>query len=296
MKSLSSFASALALFVSVPAAAHVRLEYPPPRYPAPTGFDSGVQLKDAPCGVTGDSRTTDTSRITTFEAGETITVRFRETIGHPGHYRIAFDEDGQDDLVDPAGFDDIQDPPSLPILLDGIADNPGTGTYEVQITLPNTPCNNCTLQLIQVMTDKPPYVLGTDDVYHQCADIVLTGPGGGSGGSSGSGGTTNTGGTTNGGGTTGSGGEPSTAGSAGTGTGAGGAPAGGTGNGSGGGAGSDPLGTGGSSGPDRKPMESSSCTLGRTSGGAGAWLAASGVLALGVSLRRARRRRCARPR
>src|SRR5687767_5344915 len=48
------------------------------------------------------------------------------------------------------------------------------------ITLPNMTCENCTLQLIQLMTDKPPYTVDatSDDIYFQCADIALRGPGG----------------------------------------------------------------------------------------------------------------------
>jgi hypothetical protein len=43
----------------------------------------------------------------------------------------------------------------------------------VTVTLPDLECAACTLQLIQVMTDKPPYD-GLDDFYYQCADLVLT--------------------------------------------------------------------------------------------------------------------------
>lgn len=294
MKVFRALAPAFVLATVWPleAAAHVRLEYPTPRYPAPTGFDLGNDLKDAPCGVAGDSRTTDPERISTFQAGETITVRFRETIGHPGHYRIAFDDDGQDDLVDPAGYDDIVDPPVLPILLDNIEDKDGTGTYEVEITLPNTPCDNCTLQLIQVMTDKPPYEIGDDDVYHQCADIVLTGPG--SGGSGNAGGSSNAGGSGGSGNPTGG-----SAGSAGSSPGAGGAFGGaGGGTAAGGTIGSGgtapgPSGSGGT-GPQQKKLEEASCSLSLgTSGGASAPLFA--LLLAGLSLR-ARSRRSAAPR
>jgi len=157
---------------TVLAAAHVRLEFPTSRYPIPA-VENGSNLKQAPCGTTGDRRTTDPSRISTFRPGQVITVRFKETIDHPGHYRIAFDDDGQDAFVDPASFTDIQATPAPPILQDGITDKAG-GEYQVDITLPNIECQNCTLQLIQVMTDSPPYVINTNDVYHQCADITLT--------------------------------------------------------------------------------------------------------------------------
>ena len=57
------------------------------------------------------------------------------------------------DFVDPAGFDDLNSAPS--VLVDGIADKAG-GDYAYDITIPNVECTNCTLQVIQVMTDKPP--------------------------------------------------------------------------------------------------------------------------------------------
>ena len=59
------------------------------------------------------------------------------------------------------------------MLVDGIKDKTGTQAYEQEITLPNVECDKCTLQVIQVMTDKPPYGDG-DDIYFQCADIVLS--------------------------------------------------------------------------------------------------------------------------
>lgn len=39
--------------------------------------------------------------------------------------------------------------------------------------LPDVECDNCTLQAIQVMYDKPPYVTPGNDLYYQCADLVL---------------------------------------------------------------------------------------------------------------------------
>jgi hypothetical protein len=149
---------ALSLFAPSSTQAHIRLDFPPPR-------DTG--LKSAPCGTYQSVRGPVT---TTFQAGETISVVWQEIIGHPGHYRISFDDDGDDGFVDPTGFDDVSGGPN--VLIDGIPDKTGTEMYEQQITLPNVACNNCTLQLIQVMTDKVPWGDG-NDIYYQCADIVL---------------------------------------------------------------------------------------------------------------------------
>ena len=72
---------------------------------------------------------------------------------------------------DPKSFTDVSGGPA--VLLDDIADKTGTETYSQQIKLPDVACDNCTLQVIQVMTDKPPYGDG-NDLYYQCADIILT--------------------------------------------------------------------------------------------------------------------------
>jgi uncharacterized protein (TIGR03382 family) len=144
------------------ALAHVDLD-------APT--DRGcVDQKVGPCGNGCDSRS---SNVTEVEPGATITVRWTETVDHPGHYRISFDDDGIDDFQNPTGYDDIQENPTLPVLLDGIEDRDGGGQYEVQVTLPDIECDNCTLQLIQMMTDKPPFSLPGNDIYYRCADLTL---------------------------------------------------------------------------------------------------------------------------
>lgn len=156
-------AVALALLAPAGAAAHVRLVSPASRY--------GDEMKFGPCGRPGGART---DRVTTFAPGETITVTFDEIIDHPGHYRIAFDPAGDDDLAPPTwdGADWLA-PAGVLVLADRIPDAAAGPTHgEVQVTLPATPCDACTLQLIQVMTDKPPFD-GGDDFYYQCADVAL---------------------------------------------------------------------------------------------------------------------------
>ena len=151
--------AAFTLATSV-ASAHIALISPKPRYD---------DLKEGPCGRgTLDKRT---ANVSTFRAGETITVTWQETIGHPSHYRISFDSNGTSAFKDPQSFTDVSGGPA--VLLDNIADKSGTQMYSQEITLPDVACDNCTLQLIQVMTDKPPYGDG-NDLYYQCADIVLS--------------------------------------------------------------------------------------------------------------------------
>lgn len=146
----------------VEANAHLDLVSPTSRY----GPDV---LKTGPCGVAGGERT---EHITYYEPGQTIEVRWDEYVDHPAHYRIAFDDDGDDDFADPATMTELYS--NHTVLLDGIADEgAGQRDYVATVTLPNITCDNCTLQVIQVMYDKPPYITPGNDIYYQCADLVL---------------------------------------------------------------------------------------------------------------------------
>jgi MYXO-CTERM domain-containing protein len=134
------------------ASAHIALISPPPR---------GVDQKAGPCGRAGSTRG---STVTTFAPGATITVEWDETVDHPGHYRIAFDDDGNDSFQNPNNPNDN----FAQTLIEPIVDKVG-GRYSQQVTLPTTPCTNCTLQLVQVMTTVVPY----NSFYFQCADIII---------------------------------------------------------------------------------------------------------------------------
>jgi uncharacterized protein (TIGR03382 family) len=151
-----SFALPAALCLAAQATtahAHIEMTSPAPRSTA---------QKDGPCGAPGSTRG---SRVTAFQPGQTILVEWDETVDHPGHYRISFDDDGNDSFRDPRQPDD-----GFPqTLSDQIPDRAG-GHYSQQITLPNMTCTNCTLQLVQVMTTAVPY----NSFYFQCADIVLS--------------------------------------------------------------------------------------------------------------------------
>ena len=155
----------LLLFFASRSYAHVDLTYPESRY----GKDI---LKEGPCGQTGGTRS---QNVSTYRPGQTIAVQWDEFIPHPGHFRLWFDADGHDDFLDPSGFEDFIT--GNPYVLDRIADSPleddNIRYYKESFPLPNVECNNCTLQLMQVMTDKLPYGDG-NDLYYQCADIVLS--------------------------------------------------------------------------------------------------------------------------
>jgi hypothetical protein len=245
---LASFCLA-AVSVSSTASAHVRFEYPTPRYPNPTGgFDNGMNIKDGPCGKANDSRATDASRITELESGATITVRYRETIGHDGFYRISFDDDGQDAFEPPPlSRDDIVTAPTDVVLKDNIPDGAGD-VYETEVTLPDIECDNCTLQLIQVMVDSQTWP--RSEIYYTCADITLKRTNGAGG----------MGGTGAGGANAGAGG--ATAGAGGAGSGAGG--------GAGSGAGGAVAGTGGVPGGSGSAGSGNTAGAGGTSAGGNA--------------------------
>jgi hypothetical protein len=135
------------------ASAHIALTSPAPRT---------AEQKTGPCGAAGSTRGT---KVTRYQPGETITVEWDETVDHPGHYRIAFDDDGNDSFQNPSTPDD-----NFPqTLADQITDRTGGGHYSQQITLPNISCTSCTLQLMQIMTTSVPY----NSFYFQCADLIL---------------------------------------------------------------------------------------------------------------------------
>lgn len=132
--------------------AHARwsLDGPVPPRTTATGLK-----EPAPCG--GVART---ATPVILKSGDTIVVEFEETINHPGYFRIAFSPAG--DL----NFDDN-------VLVESIPQVPATRFYPQSITLPDIECDDCTLQLIQVMEDRNP-----PTNYYSCADIMLTATGG----------------------------------------------------------------------------------------------------------------------
>ncbi len=164
---LAPAALACALVVSPrPAAAHIQLTYPPQRT---------EEQKVGPCGNGGGARS---ASVTVLQPGQKIVVEWDETVEHPGHFRISFDEDGDDDFATPASYDEACS--NDKVLIDLIPDrkaSKGDRHYRQEITLPNVECERCTLQVIQMMTDKPPYTTdsNSNDLYFQCADLALRG-------------------------------------------------------------------------------------------------------------------------
>jgi len=158
------------------------------------------EIKNAPCGRPDGTRS---DNVYTYSPGETINVSWIEYVGHPGYYRIAFDNDGDDGFVNPAsiipagrtcsagepncGKDDFYNNDT--VLIDDFGrhdDSPHGKRYSVDVKLPDVECDNCTLQIIQLMTEqgKAPYdpsAQDADDLYYQCIDLRLSSESAGAG-------------------------------------------------------------------------------------------------------------------
>jgi hypothetical protein len=180
---------AAVLLVSSSAHAHIKLLKPATWV---TTDATGNPQKAGPCGVMGTSGTP-TNMVTTFTAGETITVEWKETVDHPGHFRIALAKD-RADLKDPMLNEDascnyadgaVPTEPHDNVLLDNLFPTKmygGTTMFTQQVTLPNEPCEKCTLQIMQFMTQHP-----RSCFYYQCADIkIVAANAGGAGSAAGS--------------------------------------------------------------------------------------------------------------
>lgn len=150
-------------------------------------------IKQGPCGKANGERGTN---VYTYKPGEKIQIAVDEFIPHPGYFRVSFAKESDAEFVNPQTVAPINracmnDPADKC----GAADffnNPGVladnldphkrgfpRTYTWDVTLPEVECENCTLQVIQVMTDAfpihAPYdpAYDSDDVYYQCIDIRL---------------------------------------------------------------------------------------------------------------------------
>lgn len=119
----------------------------------PSGLTPGRSnrddIKSGPCG---ESRG---NNPTVLEAGSTVELSFESTIYHQGYFRIAFSP------ANDQGFDNY-------ILAENIQDVQGQRYRTATVTLPDMECDDCTLQLIQSMLDRP-----TPSNYFHCADIQL---------------------------------------------------------------------------------------------------------------------------
>jgi MYXO-CTERM domain-containing protein len=165
-----------ALSVPAVASAHFFLEEPENWQEQGT---LGDPQKTGPCGNEGPSRPT--GAVTAYRSGQTITIRLRETIFHPGHYRVALATTDRSELpavppVTPGPTDcgsvPIMDPPVFPVLGDGLLPHtsPLSGEQTLEVTLPDgVTCDHCTLQIVQWMSSH-----GAPCFYYHCADLSIS--------------------------------------------------------------------------------------------------------------------------
>ena len=150
----------------------------------------GAPQKGAPCGPGGYDDTgsiPSSDKATTFHAGETIDINVQETVHHPGYFRVSLAETAAKDATT-THFPDrpLDDGNACSLDLDAVP----TGAHDnvlqdglfkdtsmlgsnreltTQVTLPDQPCEHCTLQIVQVMMD---HGLSSCFYYH-CADITI---------------------------------------------------------------------------------------------------------------------------
>jgi MYXO-CTERM domain-containing protein len=184
--SISRAALLGSLLSASPAFAHIDLLEPEARShgtgAGDTDADENTDQKTGPCGQVANGRT---ARVTTFAPGETITVRVREETPHDSYIRVSLDLDGDTFPMRPtvsttAETQEVAQAAEEALggdtLLGVFRENNNTPDFvhELEVTLPNETCDNCTLQVIQFMYGA------ADPFYHQCADLVIA-EGGGSG-------------------------------------------------------------------------------------------------------------------
>jgi hypothetical protein len=155
----------------------------------------GGPQKGSPCGP-GNTRPfigddvqpiPASNAVTTFHAGETITVRWQETVYHPGYFRISLApvhaaDATSSDFPNPALTDPdnchydpaaVQTVPHDNVLADGlfmVDDQNGSNRSLMQdVKLPDEPCDHCTLQVVQVMEGHP----AASCFYFHCAEIKI---------------------------------------------------------------------------------------------------------------------------
>ena len=179
--------NASARFEQPRAAAHFRLLEPASWL---VEDERGDPQKAGPCGGSNNDWGEEGYIITPVEGGSMMPLSVRETIYHPGHYRVALAVNSPTELPpDPVTETipsdrgpwsvsaEIQDPAEPPVLADGLFvhnERPDEiQTYETDIRIPNINCDKCILQVIQWMADHA-YNNPGGYSYHHCANLAIT--------------------------------------------------------------------------------------------------------------------------
>jgi hypothetical protein len=187
LRSAALLLASAAILAAAPASAHFILLAP----------DAWVEVnvlgdpqKAAPCGTSDITKGTPTGKVTTMTGGDMLHIKIKETIYHPGHYRVALSVLDRSELpADPVAetretprgpysvSGKIDPDPKPPVLADGLffhRERPAPDTFwEADIKLPNINCNNCTVQVLQFMEEHGLNKEG-EFSYHHCADLKIT--------------------------------------------------------------------------------------------------------------------------
>jgi hypothetical protein len=149
----------------------------------------GDPQKLGPCGGTTANAGTPTGAVTPVAGGELLHIKVKETIYHPGHFRVALAVMDRKEL--PADPEDVTrdgprgpvsvsgkiDPnPKPPVLVDGIWEHhqrQAGQEFETDVKIPNINCDHCSLQVIQFMEEHGVNPDGRF-TYHHCADLKVT--------------------------------------------------------------------------------------------------------------------------
>ncbi len=186
---LRLFAAVLAGGVTLGAAPAVQAHFilmQPPSWIAENQL--GDPQKMGPCGGTTANPGVPTGVVTPAKGGEMLHVHVKETINHPGFFRVALSvldraelpADPEDVTRDsPSGpisvSGKIERDPKPPILVDGVwekHERKPVQEYETDVKLPNINCDHCTLQIIQFMEGHGVNKDGRFS-YHHCADLKI---------------------------------------------------------------------------------------------------------------------------
>jgi MYXO-CTERM domain-containing protein len=179
LRSFAFVAGLSVAFVAPNAEAHSLLMNPPP-------VINDDNAKSGPCGcyfgAGPEDPTEDASptacpagyMTTSLVAGSKLQVTWKETVNHNGKFRVALS-------TKPINLAKRADLDANVLYEAADTNSVSGGLVSTTITVPNTPCTNCVLQLRQLMdAASTPY-------YYSCAAIDITSAGSGSSSSSGSG-------------------------------------------------------------------------------------------------------------
>jgi len=187
MKKLLWVSAAAMAFLLMPAQAHFTLVEPASWIVETNAL--GDPQKLAPCGGTSQNPGTPSGALTDVMGGAALHIKLRETVFHPGHYRVALAVSSRSELpADPevttrdtdkgprSVSAKIMSPVAPPVLADGLfvhTEKAAPDTFfETDVKLPNINCAKCTLQIVEFMAEHGHNNDG-DYSYHHCADLHI---------------------------------------------------------------------------------------------------------------------------